>query len=87
MSGRSPPPESQRRRASPAGVACITVSVRSAIPRRVAPQQSPLPLHRRRHYSSIVHSGITRMPANLLPVPCLTHGVQSMERSERVSES
>jgi hypothetical protein len=36
---------------SPAGPELIVVSFPSAIPRRVAPQQSPLPLRRRPSYS------------------------------------
>src|ERR1700750_268086 len=43
------PPEQRRRRASPVGAGRITVSFRPAIPWRVAPQQSPLPLRRPRH--------------------------------------
>src|ERR1700681_3949966 len=49
--------EWRRRRASPVGVDRITVSFRPAIPRRVAPQQSPLPLRRPRQCTSLDHSG------------------------------
>jgi hypothetical protein len=53
----NPPHEWRRRRASPVGVDRITVSFRPAIPRRVAPQQSPLPLRRHRQCTSLDHSG------------------------------
>jgi hypothetical protein len=48
-----------------AGAGCITVSYRPAIPRRVAPQQSPLPLRRHRHFTSPSTPGIVNVPANL----------------------
>src|SRR5690349_17560500 len=44
--------EQRRRRASPVGAGRITVSFRPAIPWRVAPQQSPLPLRRPRQSTS-----------------------------------
>ena len=48
----------RRRRAARVGVGRITVSFRPAIPRRVAPQQNPLPLHRPR-CTSTLHCGTT----------------------------
>ena len=48
-----------------AGAGCITVSFRPAIPRRVAPQQSPLPLRRHGHPISPFTPGIANRPANL----------------------
>ena len=48
-----------------AGAGCITVSFRPAIPRRVAPQQSPLPLRRHGHSISLFTPGIANMLANL----------------------
>ena len=50
-------PQQQHRRAGLVGVGLITMSFRPAIPRRVASQQSPLPLYRLDHYNIIVHSG------------------------------
>jgi hypothetical protein len=48
----------------------ITVSFRPAIPRRVAPQQSPLPLRRHKKHTSFFHSGISLvyMLVNLFPI-------------------
>jgi hypothetical protein len=51
------PPEQRRRRASPVGAGRITVSFRPAIPRWVAPQQSPLPLRRPRPCTTGLHPG------------------------------
>jgi uncharacterized cupin superfamily protein len=48
-----------------AGAGCITVSFRPAIPRRVAPQQSPLPLRRHGHSTSPFTPGIANRLANL----------------------
>src|SRR5215472_5118085 len=53
----NPPHEQRRRQAPPAGVGCIAVSFRPAIPRRVAPQQRPLALRRPRQSTSKLHSG------------------------------
>ena len=49
--------QERRRRASPVGAGRSTVSFRPAIPWRVAPQQSPLPLRRPRQSTSAVPCG------------------------------
>jgi hypothetical protein len=50
-----------------AGAGCITVSFRPAIPRRVAPQQSPLPLRRHGHPTPSSTPGKSTVPAQLFP--------------------
>jgi hypothetical protein len=61
-----------------AGPALIAVSFRPAIPRRVAPQQSPLPLRQPPAYIPPLRAGVNpsaRQP--LSPFSCLSQGVQS----------
>jgi hypothetical protein len=50
-----------------AGPALIAVSFQPAIPRRVAPQQSPLPLHRPTANLLLFHAGMNPPPANPCP--------------------
>ena len=64
-------------RTTPAGVVCLIVSFRPAIPRQVAPQQSLPPLRRPSQYTSIVRSGTIGLPVTCPHFLCLTHGVQS----------
>jgi hypothetical protein len=61
--------EQRRRRASPVGVGRITVSFRPAIPWRVAPRQSPLPLRRPRQCTSTCHCAAINTGVRILSHP------------------
>src|SRR5438067_125145 len=61
---RSSCPQRQRRRTTLVGASRITVSFRPAIPPRVAPQQSPLPLRRFGYHSVSTHFGTRNAKAS-----------------------
>ena len=62
--------EQRRRRASPVDAGRITVSFRPAIPWRVAPQQSPLPLRRPRQSTPTLPCGTINTAVLILSHPC-----------------
>jgi hypothetical protein len=70
-------PPSGGSRPVPIGSRSIAVSLQPAIPRRVAPQQSPLPLHRSPPILAQSRSGVWLLCSVVLVVSAATGGVIS----------